>query len=127
MDLSLSEVPLLEVISLVFLVSWMDLGQEDHGVHELSLFETLIDQEIVFFVDSSVTSLAGSDENFVASPQSGRVESLEINFTGPVHVTVMSTNCVDLFFVTFNTVWGTNVISVDPSLVLNSEAAAQDT
>ena len=41
---SLSVIPLLEVVTSVFLVSRMNFGCKDHLVHELSLFETLIDQ-----------------------------------------------------------------------------------
>jgi len=36
MDLSLSEVPLLEEVALVFLMSRMNLAKEDHLVHQLS-------------------------------------------------------------------------------------------
>jgi hypothetical protein len=44
MNNSLSEIPFLEEISLVFLMSWMQLWQEDHFVNKLSLLETLINQ-----------------------------------------------------------------------------------
>jgi len=44
MDHTLSEVPLLEVITSVLLMGRVDLGSENHAVHELSLLETLIDQ-----------------------------------------------------------------------------------
>lgn len=42
MDDSLSEVPFLEVISSVFLMSWMNSWSVDHLSHQLSLFETLV-------------------------------------------------------------------------------------
>lgn len=58
MDDSLSEVPLLEVVASVLLVSGMDLGSKDHSVHELSLLETLVDEEIIFLMHSSVAALA---------------------------------------------------------------------
>ena len=41
-DNSLSEVPLLEEITSVFLMTWMDLGKVDHLLHQFSLAETLI-------------------------------------------------------------------------------------
>ena len=44
MDLSLSEVPFLEEISFVLLVAWMDLSEENHLVHKLSLLETFINE-----------------------------------------------------------------------------------
>ena len=43
MDLSLSEIPFLEVISSVFLMSRMDLGGIDHLVHKFSLLESFVD------------------------------------------------------------------------------------
>ena len=55
---SLSVVPLLEVVSFVLLMSWVDFAREDHFVHQLSLLETLVHQEIVLGMHSSVTSLA---------------------------------------------------------------------
>jgi len=41
-DNSLSEVPLLEEITSVFLMTWMALGKIDHLLHQLILSETLI-------------------------------------------------------------------------------------
>ena len=56
-DHSLSEVPLLEEVSLVLLSGRVDFGGVDHFVHELSLGETLVHQQIVLTVDGTVTSL----------------------------------------------------------------------
>jgi hypothetical protein len=69
MDDSLSEVPLLEVVSSVLLVSGMDLRSKDHLVHELSLLETLIDKKIVFLMHGSMATLAGSLEDLETSSQ----------------------------------------------------------
>jgi hypothetical protein len=69
MDHTLSEVPLLEVVTSVLLVSGMNLGSEDHLVHELSLLETLVDQEIVFLMNGSVAALAGSLEDLETSSE----------------------------------------------------------
>jgi len=69
MDLSLSEVPFLEVISFVFLVSWMKLSKEFHLVSEFALVETLVDEEIVLLVHRSVTSLARALEYFETSSE----------------------------------------------------------
>lgn len=77
MNLSLSVVPFLEIVSLIFLVAWMDLGQVDHRFSKFSLLETLIDEKIVFLMDSSVATLARSNENFISSSKSSGVESLE--------------------------------------------------
>ena len=71
MDDSLSVVPLLEEITSVFLMTWMNLWKIDHLFGEFSLFETLIHQKIVFLVDSSMATLAGSLENFETSSQGG--------------------------------------------------------
>lgn len=57
MDHSLSVVPLLEVITLVLLVSGMDPWSEDHLTHELSLFETLVNEQVIFLVHGSMASL----------------------------------------------------------------------
>jgi len=69
-DHSLSEVPFLEIIASVCLMSRMDFRGEDHFSHEFSLLETLINQQVVFLMHSSVTSLAGSLEDLESSPQS---------------------------------------------------------
>ena len=69
MNNSLSEVPLLEVVTSVLLMSGVDLGSEDHSVHELSLLETLVDQEIVFLMHGSVAALAGSLEDLETSSE----------------------------------------------------------
>ena len=69
-DLALAEVPLLEVVTSVLLVSGMDLGEINHLVSELNLSETLVDEQIVLLMHSTVTALAGSAENFETSSQS---------------------------------------------------------
>jgi len=46
----------------------------------------------------------------------GGVEGVPVDLAGPVGVTVVHTNGVDLFFVTLDTVGGTNVVTEDPSL-----------
>lgn len=57
-DDSLPDIPLLEEVALIFLMSWSNLLELDHSVHELSLLEDLVDHEIVFLMDSSVAALA---------------------------------------------------------------------
>mgnify|MGYP006974871390 FL=1 len=111
MDDSLSVVPLLEEVTSVFLMTWMDLWKIDHLVREFPLHETLVDQEIVFLMDSSVATLAGSLEDFETSSQSGGVIGVPGDLRRPVVVTVMHTNGVNLLFITLDTVRGTNVIS----------------
>jgi hypothetical protein len=69
MDNSLSEVPFLEIVSFVLLVSWVELRQEYHLIHKFSLFETLVNQQIIFLMHGSMTSLTGSLEHFEPSPQ----------------------------------------------------------
>jgi hypothetical protein len=113
-DDSLSEVPFLEEITSVLLMSWMDLWEEDHLLHELRLFETLVNQEIVLLMHSSVATLASSLPNLETSSESLGVEGVPGELGRPVTVSVMHTNGVDLLFVTFDTVRGTNVISEKP-------------
>ena len=67
MNSSLSEVPLLEEVAFVLLVARVDFAEEDHLVHEFPLFETLVDEQVVFFVDGSVAALAGSNEHLESS------------------------------------------------------------
>lgn len=69
MNNSLSVVPLLEVITFVFLVSGVDSWSEDHLWHQFSLLETLINKQIVFLMHSSVTTLARSLENLETTSQ----------------------------------------------------------
>jgi len=113
-DDSLSEVPFLEEITSVLLMSWMDLWEEDHLLHELRLFETLVNQEIVLLMHSTVATLASSLPNLESSSESLGVEGVPGELGRPVTVSVMHTNGVDLLFVTFDTVRGTNVISEKP-------------
>ena len=56
-DNSLSKVPLLEEISSIFLMGWMDLWEKDHLVHQLSLLESLINDQIVLLMHSTVATL----------------------------------------------------------------------
>lgn len=69
MNNSLSVIPLLEVVSLVFLMSGVDSWSEDHLIHKFSLLETLIYKQIVFLMHGSVTSLARSLENLESTSQ----------------------------------------------------------
>jgi len=126
MNRSLTEVPLLEVVALVFLMAWVDFAQEDHFIHKLSLLETLINEQIVFLVNGSVTALAGSDEYLESSSQSSRVVGVEGSLTGPMEMAVVTSHGVDLLFVTLDAVGSTNVVSVQPGLVLGSETAGEN-
>ena len=69
MDHSLSEVPFLEVVSSVFLMSGMDLRCKNHSVHQFSLLETLVDKQIIFLMHGSMATLARSLEDLETSPQ----------------------------------------------------------
>jgi len=115
-DNSLSKVPLLEEITSVFLMSWMDLWKIDHFLHKINLTETLVHKKIIFLMHGTVTSLTSSLEDLESSSQCLRVVGLESFLGWPVRVTVMHTDGVDLFFVTLDTMWGTNVISEQPGL-----------
>ena len=76
MDLSLAVVPLLEVVSSMLLMSWMDLGQVDHEFLQLHLFETFVHKQIVLLMHGTVASRAGSAENLEASPESTEIIKL---------------------------------------------------
>jgi hypothetical protein len=69
-DLALTEVPFLEVVRSVLLVSWVDLGQVYHLASKLNLSETLVDEQIILLMHGAVAALAGSAENFETSSQS---------------------------------------------------------
>jgi len=112
---SLSKVPLLEEITSVFLMSRMDLGEEDHLVHELFLLEDLIHLKIVLLMHSSMASLAGSLEDLESSSEGLGVVCVPGDLRWEVVVTVMHTDRVYLFFVTLNTVWCSDIISEKPS------------
>jgi len=71
MNNSLSEVPLLEEITSVLLMTWMDLGEVDHLFHQFGLGETLVHEQIIFLMDSSMATLASSLEDLEASSQGG--------------------------------------------------------
>ena len=116
MDDSLSVVPLLEVVTTIFLMTRVDFRQVDHLVHKFSLLETLIDKQIILLMHSTMTTLACSLPDLETSSEGLRIVSSPGDFGWPVVVTVMSTNRVDLLFITLDTVRGTNVISIDPCL-----------
>jgi len=114
MDDSLSVIPLLEEITPVFLMRGVNSGEELHGVRELHLSETLVNKEIVFLMHGSVASLAGSGEDLVSASQSCGVVGVPCDVMGPVGVSVVHADRVNLFFVTLHTVRGADVISEDP-------------
>ena len=118
MDHALSVIPLLEVVTAVLLVTGMNLGQEHHLVHELTLTESLVHKKIILLMHGAVATLAGALPHLETSSQRGRVVGVPGDLRGPVVVTVVQTNGVDLLFVTLDTVRRTNVVSVDPSLSL---------
>ncbi len=70
-DDSLSVVPLLEEITSILLMAWMNLGEVDHLLVELSLLETLVYEEIILLMHGSVATLTGSLEDLEASSESG--------------------------------------------------------
>jgi hypothetical protein len=69
MDLTLPEVPLLEEVAAVLLMGWVHLGQVNHLLLQLSLGETLIDEEIVLLVHGAVAALAGTGEDLETASQ----------------------------------------------------------
>lgn len=69
MDLTLAVVPLLEVVTAVLLMSGVDFGEEHHLVDELSLGETLLDEEIVLLMHGTVATLARSGEDLETTSQ----------------------------------------------------------
>jgi hypothetical protein len=69
LDLTLTEVPFLEVVRTILLMSGMDLRKVDHLAHELTLGETFIDEEIILLMHGAVAALAGSGENLESSSQ----------------------------------------------------------
>lgn len=80
MNLTLSEVPFLEEVTLVLLMTWMNFGKVHHLVHELSLLETLVHKQIVLLMHSSVTSLTSSLEDLESSSESLGVVSVPADF-----------------------------------------------
>jgi len=114
-DNSLSVIPFLEEIRSVFLMSRVDSRQKFHGLGKLHLSETLVNKDIVLLMHGSVTSLAGSGEDLVSTSQSCGVVGVPCDVMGPVGVSVVHSDGVNLFFVTLHTVGCSNVVSEDPS------------
>jgi len=71
MDLSLTVIPFLEEVTSVLLMTGMDLGEEDHLVHELTLTEGLVHKEIVLLMHGAVATLAGALPHLETSSQRG--------------------------------------------------------
>jgi hypothetical protein len=116
MDLTLSEVPFLEEVTTVLLMTGMNLGQVDHSLLELHLCETLIDKKIVLLVNGSVATLASSGEDLETTSKCGGVPRVPCDLRGEVGVPVMHADGVNLLFVTLDSIGGANVISEDPGL-----------
>jgi hypothetical protein len=68
-DDALAVVPLLEVVTSVFLMSGVDLGEEDHLLHELTLSETFVDEQVVFLMNCTVAALACSAKHLETSAE----------------------------------------------------------
>jgi hypothetical protein len=92
-------------------MTWMNFWEVDHLIGEFSLFETLVHQKIVFNVESTVATLAGSLEDLESSSQSLRIVGETGDFRWPAGMTVMGTDGIYLLFITLNTERGTNIIS----------------
>ena len=115
---SLSEVPLLEEITSVFLMTWMHLWEVLHLCHKISLFETLVDQKIILCLVGTMATLACSLEHLETSSQSCGVVGIPSDFRRPMVVSVPQTNGVYLFFITLDTAGSTDIISEKPSFRL---------
>jgi len=59
-NLTLAEVPLLEIVRAVLLMTRMDLGEVDHLLDELILLETFLNKQIVLLMHGTVAALACS-------------------------------------------------------------------
>ena len=112
----LSEVPFLKEITFVFLMCWMNSRRINHFTHKFSLSETFVYQQVILLMHSSMTSLTWSLEYFKTSSQCCWIIGVPCDFRGEMVVTMMHTNWINLFFVTFNTMWGSYIISKQPSL-----------
>jgi len=94
----------------------VDFWEENHPLGQLALSETFVDEQVVTLVHSAVAALAGSAEHFETSAECGRVVGVEQAIGWEVSVAVVHADRVHLFFITFNTVWGSNVVSEQPGL-----------
>ena len=92
MDNSLSEVPLLEEVASILLMCWMDLRQVDHLLHQFSLRETLVDDQVILLMHGSMATLTRSLEHLEPSSKCCRVVCLPGELRWPVTVTVVHTN-----------------------------------
>jgi hypothetical protein len=68
--LALSEVPLLEVVGTVLLVTGVDLGEVNHLAAKLNLGETFVHEQVVLLMHGAVATLAGTGEDLEASAES---------------------------------------------------------
>ena len=118
MDDSLSEVPFLEEVTSVLLMTWVDLWEKDHFLNKIRLLETLVHQKIVFLMHCSVTTLACSLPDLETSSQSCGVIGVPGNFRWPMVMSMMHTYSVDLFFITLDSKRSTNIISIKPGFSL---------
>jgi len=118
MDNSLSEIPLLEVITSVFLMGWVNSWRKHHSCHKFSLFETLINKQIIFLMHCPMTSLARTLENFESPSQCLRVISVPGDLWRPVRMTMVHSYWVNLLFIPFYSVRGSDIISEEPCLCL---------
>ena len=80
MDLTLTEVPLLEEVTAVLLMSWVNLGKVDHCLLEFHLRETLVHEEIVLLVNSTVAALASTGEDLEAATETKKEKALILSY-----------------------------------------------
>jgi len=66
---ALSEVPLLEVVRAVLLMTRVNLGQVDHLGSQLVLLETFVNKEIILLMHGSVATLASTGEDLETSSE----------------------------------------------------------
>lgn len=121
-NLTLTEIPLLEVVGAVLLMSGVNLGQVHHLGGEFVLPETLVYKQVVLLMHGAVTALASSRKHLETSSQSCGIVGVPCDVRWEVIVAMMHSHRVYLFFITFDTVWGTNVVTEEPSLVGNGLA-----
>jgi len=113
-DDSVSVVPLLVVVLLVVVMTWVD-GEHCHSGGEFELLVSFVQEDVVFSPLHSMAVSAVSGEDLESSSDGAGVE-ITHEFEGwPVVVAVVGSDFGDHFLVSFDSPEGSDIVSINPA------------
>lgn len=117
-DDSISFIPLLVVVLLEVLVGWVDSEALGNDGGQFELFVGLVQQDVVLLIEHTVTVSTVSGKDHESSSDRTTIEGSQEVELRPAHVSSVSSDFTDLFFVTLDTPEGSDIVSVNETLRL---------